>query len=175
MTEETQKQQELQEKNRETVRKWYHGHSEEYNDLRRQRYAEDKEVREKARQRAREYRNRRRKGASISSDPVWRYVNGSGACDYGHGRRIRVWSTGQIAEIIGATPQMLRNWERKGWIPDSIFPDKHRLYTGEQVNLIVEFAGFMKQYRAKPSKYKGQLAELIDNIKEQWMNYEFED
>ena len=120
MTEEKAQDQQKAERNRETVRRWYHGHSESYNEERRDKYANDKEVRAKARERARKYRERRRQGEGMSDAPLWRYVNGKGACEYGQGERIPVWSTGQIAEAIGCTPQMLRNWEKKGWLPPSM-------------------------------------------------------
>jgi hypothetical protein len=165
------KQQQKQERNLETVRKWYHNHSEEYNEARREKYAADKEARDKARERARKYRDRRRKGGGVTTDPLYRYVNGKGSCEYGQGERVPVWSTGQIAADIGCTPQMLRNWERKGWIPDSIFPDKHRLYTQHQYELVVKLAQFMEKYRTSPKKMKPELDLLIDHIHGQWMNY----
>lgn len=157
-----------QERSRETVRRWYHGHADEYNEKRRQKYQDDPDARKRARERARKYRERRRKGNAVSDDPLYRYVNGSGPCEYGVGTRIEVWTTGQIAEELGATPQMLRNWEKKGWIPDSIFPDKHRLYTGHQKSLIIGFAMFMSSYRKSPKKYKKQLADEVENMKNLW-------
>lgn len=171
MMEDTQKSEALAENKRGTVRKWYHGHSETYNESRRQKYASNLEAREKARERARVYRERRRTGVGQTESPLWRYVNGEGSCEYGQGKRIPVWTTGQIAEDIGCTPQMLRNWERKGWIPASMFPDKHRLYTQNQAGLITLLAAFMSNYRTSPKKYKPELQKLVAIIAEQWMKH----
>lgn len=152
----------------DSVRKWYHSHSDEYNEARRLKYAADADARERAKERARNYRERRRKGNGLNHEPLFRFVNEDGPCDYGEGLRIPVWTTGQIASDIGATPQMLRNWQKKKWIPESIFPDKHRLYTANQFQLILELADFMKTYRKSPKKYKLQFEAAIKNIKEQW-------
>jgi len=156
------------ERNLDTVRRWYHNHSEEYNEARRQRYADDDDIREKAKERARSYRARRRNGTELISEPMYRFVNKNGPCAYGEGLKIHVYTTGHIAQVIGSTPQMLRNWELKGWIPDSIFPDKHRLYTDEQVGLIIGLSEYMVFYRKSPKAYKAGLLTLVTNIKEQW-------
>lgn len=124
MLDETQKQ----ERNRAGVRKWYGENREAYNALRRERYAADKETREKARLRASEYRSR---GHVPVSRILIRRLNG---------KDINVYSTGQVAELLGRSPQMLRNWEKAGLIPASVFPDKHRLYTKSQVDLLVDLA-----------------------------------
>lgn len=117
------------EKSRESVRRWYREHRDDYNEERRRRYKADPEVREKARARAQEYREQIRAGKSIERT-LYRNINGA---------RTEVYTTGQVAEYIGCSSQMLRNWETKRkWIPPSTFPDKHRLYTMEQVELIAD-------------------------------------
>lgn len=111
-------------KNREYSRSWYTENKEEYNAKRRERYKANKEQREKARQRAARYRA---ENPSIERK-LYRELNG---------KRVEVFSTGQVAEAMGRTPQMLRNWEANDLIPESVFPDKHRLYTGKQKRMIV--------------------------------------
>jgi hypothetical protein len=105
-------------------RKWYSENAEDYNALRRKRYAENKEARDKARERARRYRS---EGHTIERT-LTRELNG---------KTVEVFSTGQVAEAMGRTPQMLRNWENANLIPPSSFPDKHRLYTKAQMRMIV--------------------------------------
>lgn len=156
------------ERNLATVRRWYHNHSEEYNEARRKRYASNDEIREKAKERARSYRAQRRNGTELNAEPLYRFVNEKGPCPYGEGLRIPVFTTGHIAQVIGSTPQMLRNWEQKGWIPDSMFPDKHRLYTQHQVQLIVGLAVFMVEYRKSPKKMKKGLLTMVEIIREGW-------
>ena len=117
------------ERNRESVRRWYRSHSEEYNTKRRDRYSKDPSIREKAQLRAKLYRDSKRNGRAIERE-LYRTVNGS---------NVQVYTSGQVAEIIGRTPQMLRNWQSNGWIPQPSIPGKHRLYTDNQVDLIDEF------------------------------------
>jgi hypothetical protein len=109
-------------------RKWYDENREDYNALRRQRYATDKETRAKARDRAATYRGQVRAGKRSIERELTRELNG---------KTVRVYSTGEVAEAMGRTPQMLRNWENAELIPPSSFPDKHRLYTRSQMRMIV--------------------------------------
>jgi hypothetical protein len=105
-------------------RKWYGENREDYNALRRERYAASKVQREKARHRAARYRSEDNTIGRI----LTRVING---------KTVEVFSTGQVAEILGRTPQMLRNWENADMIPPSTFEDKHRLYTKAQVRMLV--------------------------------------
>lgn len=105
-------------------RRWYDENREEYNAVRRGRYAKDEESREKARQRAANYRS--------ESHTIERVLNRTL-----NGKVVRVYSTGEVAEAMGRTPQMLRNWENADMIPASSFPDTHRLYTRAQMRMIV--------------------------------------
>lgn len=112
------------ERNRAGVRKWYGENREGYNALRRARYEEDPEARVKAQDRAAQYR----KDSPTIERKLFRDLNG---------RRTRVFSTGEVASLMKRTPQMLRNWQKEGLIPQSSFPDKHRLYTKKQVTMLV--------------------------------------
>lgn len=105
-------------------RKWYVENREGYNELRRKRYAESKESRDKARARAARYRSEDHTIERV----LTREVNG---------KVVEVFSTGQVAEILGRTPQMLRNWESANLIPPSTLGDKHRLYTKAQVRMLI--------------------------------------
>lgn len=123
-------------RSREGVRRWYGDNREEYNALRRQRYADNKQTRDKARHRATDYRGRQRAGEVEIERELTRELNG---------KTVVVFSTGQVAELMGRTPQMLRNWEREGVIPKSIFSDKHRLYTKKQARMIVTLGRIIKK------------------------------
>lgn len=120
------------ERNRAEGRRWYGDNRDSYNAVRRQRYAADPEAREKARQRA---AGRRQGIQPVPTRVLYREVNG---------RYVRVYSTGQVAAKMGRTAQMLRNWEIGGMIPESIFPDTHRLYTKGQVTKLVALGETMK-------------------------------
>jgi len=106
------------------ARRRYDKNREAHNALRRENYRKNKEAREKARERAARYRS---EDHEIERQ-LTRVVNGVS---------VEVFSTGQVAEIMGRTPQMLRNWESAGMIPASTFGDKHRLYTKAQVRMLV--------------------------------------
>lgn len=118
-------QQQKAEANRASFRRYYEENRDEYNARRREKYQQDKETRAKARERAREYR--------AANAPVERQL-----IREINGRQVKVFSTGQVAQEMGRTPQMLRNWEKEGLIPESTFPDKHRLYTKRQKSMIID-------------------------------------
>jgi hypothetical protein len=106
------------------ARRRYDKNREAHNALRRENYAHNKEARDKARARAARYRSE----SHVIDRTLTREVNG---------KTVEVFSTGQVAEFIGRTPQMLRNWENANMIPPSSFGDKHRLYTKSQVRMLV--------------------------------------
>jgi len=124
------------ERSRAGVRRWYGENREEYNALRRKRYAESQEAQNKARDRATNYRGRQRAGKVEIDRKLTRELDG---------KTIVVLSTGQAAELMDRTPQMLRNWEREGIIPESVFPDTHRLYTKKQARMIITLGRVIKR------------------------------
>lgn len=119
-----------QERNRVGHRRWYGENRDEYNALRRERYAENKEARAKAQQRAADYRQR----GKIAIERTLIRVHPA------TGLEVPVFSTGQVAALLSRTPQTFRYWEQEGMIPASIFPDSHRLYTIDQVSMLVDLA-----------------------------------
>lgn len=118
------KEDEQKEKSRAGARKWYSKNREEYNALRRERYAKDAAARKKAKERAARYRAEK---PAIEHE-LYRDLNGE---------RKRVYSTGQVAVRMGRSPQMLRNWEKAELIPPSLFSDTHRLYTEAQLVMLI--------------------------------------
>ena len=120
-----------QESKRSGVRRWYGENRDAYNAVRRQRYADSKDVQSKAKSRSARRREEERAGPIEIGRVMTRAVNGT---------EVEVFSTGQVAAILERTPQVLRNWERAGLIPPSIFSDKHRFYTKAQVRKLVSLA-----------------------------------
>ena len=120
------------ERNRAGVRKWYDENRKDYNAVRRERYAANGDAREKARQRAARYR---KEAPTIERQLTREY----------HGRNVSVLSTGQVAALMDRTPQMLRNWQKEGLIPESVFPDKHRLYTKKQSRAVVRLDTLIRE------------------------------
>ena len=125
-----------QESKRSGVRRWYGENRDDYNAVRRQRYADNKDVRNKARDRAAQRREEERDCPIEIGRVMTREVNG---------KEVEVFSTGQVAAIVERTSQMIRNWERAGLIPPSIFPDSHRFYTKAQVRKLVGLANIITE------------------------------
>ena len=111
-------------------RRWYHRNKEEYNARRRERYANDPELRQKARERAKKQKR------TASTRTLKRELNG---------KLVDVFTTGQIAHAIGLTPQTVRNWVREGLVPDSVFEDKHLLFTKVQSNMIIKLKSVLDE------------------------------
>ena len=122
-------------RNRAGVRRWYGDNRDEYNALRRARYANNPSAREKARLRASSYRESINTGMQVVRKVTREY----------EGKNVIVLSTGQVAEMLDRTPQMLRNWERDGLIPKTVFPDTHRYYTKRQARLLVTLLNSVKR------------------------------
>jgi hypothetical protein len=130
------------EKARANFQKWYQANREEYNALRRMRYAKTPAVKKKARTQAAKYREERRAGR-FSERPLFREVNGIPT---------RVYTLGQVSEITGIPQQTLRNWEAKNRIPPTVFPGTHRLYLKHQVQLLRVLAERMNRARTRQDK-----------------------
>lgn len=58
------------------------------------------------------------------------------------GEEIDLYYISALADALGRTTQTIRKWEIAGVIPNSCFRDKgkNRLYTKEQIDIIVEIA-----------------------------------
>ncbi len=105
---------------RNSFNSWYERKGEEYNAQRRKRYQDNPELRAKARQQAAIYRQ------TIRNE------------DHGpYGMRDDFYTTTGVADILGISNQTLRNWESKHLIPKATYGDKHRLYSQDQVDLLV--------------------------------------
>jgi hypothetical protein len=108
------------------VRKWYENHKEAFNARRREKYAASKQLRKKAVDRAKEYRDSHHNDNTGSI--ISRIVDG---------KEILLYSVGAAALHVERTPQIFKTWESKGWIPASVLPGfKHRYYTMNQIMLM---------------------------------------
>lgn len=96
---------------------WYERHAESFNEERKQKYASDPELRERARVAAKDYRQRR-----------------SARTDIPDTNKAGLSTSSRVAAILGITRQTLMNWEGRGLVPRP--QGKHRLYTEKQVDLL---------------------------------------
>jgi len=59
--------------------------------------------------------------------------------------KVKLYSIGKFSELIGKTPQTLRDWDKKGILkPHYVAPSGFRYYSQEQLN---HFLGLKKQYK----------------------------
>lgn len=121
-----------------SFKKWYHENKVLFNAKRKAKYASDKDMREKAVLRQREYR--KNNPARLKSENT-RVVGG---------REQPVYRIGAVAEAIGRTEQVVRLWEANGIIPKPTVPGTHRYYTQEQVDLLKGLAQVFDEVRYKP-------------------------
>jgi len=63
---------------------------------------------------------------------------------------------------------MIRNWENRKLIPKPIFPDSHRLYTWNQVELILDMESLYSGNRSRISEATQDLKTLAKYIKQHW-------
>ena len=134
---------------RTSYRRWYDNNRADYNEKRRQRYREDQEYRE--RQIECSLQTRRDSDGTPSSRPVVKLVGGV---------EVKVWRIGQLSHKVKRSPQILRQWEKRGWLPrGGAGGNTHRYYTQDQVRLVKRLVRVADKYRyAAP----GRLAEEMD-------------
>jgi len=142
------------EKNRDSVRRWYVRHREEYAKLRKKRYRSDPKVRAKARRAAACYRKERQAGLKVQR-VLLREVGGE---------LVEVYTSGYVADRLRCSVGILRSWEERGWIPPSIFTQgTHRLYTARQVALIRLLADSLKA-NSKTGPRRKQPDPVLDEV-----------
>lgn len=106
--------------------RWYANKGGDRNERRREVYARDEERRTSNQARSRAWRQERQQGVAVSRE-VYRFVNG---------KRVRVWSLGQIADQTGYAANTLRWLVVNGELPEPTVPGVHRYYTGVEVKAI---------------------------------------
>lgn len=140
-------------------RRYYKKRRESLNATRKDAYEGDPAVRAQARERSRRARERNPK--QYSDRVYYRDVKVAGVP-----RTIAVYPTGHIAKMIERTPQLIRSWEAKGWIPHPTFSGSHRLYTSHQVALLVNLSAALVKGRGRRSSEP--VIEAIDRAHAEW-------
>jgi hypothetical protein len=142
-------------KSKKKFRNWYENNRDDYNAKRRERYAKNKDLREKARANA---RKQRAKGGDVEVEPVLRKVSG---------RTIPVWRVGAAAQMIGRSPETIRTWIKNGWVPDVDDGWTHRTFTKGQIKLLQRLSNCIEKHRYAQD-YQQQLAKTVESIRKQW-------
>jgi hypothetical protein len=125
---------------------WYEENGDDWNERRRQRYAEDPEYRKKVRRWNKEARNRRkveerkekraaRKAMKIQPSGAWKTIEVEV-----DGVKTRMFTIGALARVLGKGISTIRVWEKKGVLPETPHRSSKgdRLYTVEMVEAIQE-------------------------------------
>lgn len=115
------------------MREWYLRNKGALSDKRKEEYRTNPRIRKAFQDRARAQRARRKYG-EMGGRAYLRLLNG---------KPTEVYSVGYVAAELETYPQMIINWELRGWIPAPLFNEHHRLYTMRQIKLL---AGFYKSY-----------------------------
>jgi hypothetical protein len=137
---------------RRNFRDWYDENAESLSEKRKKNYKSDPEMREAAKARAKDYRDRRKQGERVQRVLQREYK----------GVLADVFSTGYIASELGASTTMLIKWEKKGWLPEPVFNEHHRLYTGKQKSLITEL------YVVVQGKRAADISTMIEKVHDDW-------
>ena len=128
--------------------KWYEENKEKYNEARRKRYAANESVREKAKERASEYR----KKPKDDREPKF-------SIKVVDGVEMKLWATGDAALQIGIHKQTIPKWEAQGYIGPPAYMDRRRWYAAHQLVLMDQLRKLLKRgnrglmYAAKKQKF----------------------
>ena len=146
---------ETSEKSKKKFRNWYVNNRDDFNATRRKKYAENKELRDKARANA---TRQREKVSDPDTGPVLRTVNG---------RTLKVYRAAAAGAMIGRSPETIRTWIRNGWVPDVDDGWTHRTFTKGQINLMRRLANVIEKYRYADD-YQARVDKVVASIHKQW-------
>lgn len=114
-------------------KEWYEENGDSHNEKRKRRYETDPEYRNAIIERQRAYRQR----TSVRRvRPPLTKVDDKGV-------EHLVYRVGLASQMVGRSPQTLKKWERKGYIPKPSIKTIHRYYTAKQVELMIKNADFI--------------------------------
>lgn len=136
-------------------KQWYDTNGDDYNRKRREKYANDPEYKSRIRAGAAKWREEHKKLPTKAELPEGYF------------------DTKKVAAILGRNTQAIGHWESNGYIPQ-VSRDKfgRRIFTQEQVNLLMKLVEGMKVAKKGPSRasplYRERMTALIEEIRTQW-------
>ena len=142
-----------QARQRKTYRKWYESSGSDYNEKRKKRYANDPEYRARIKAQAKETRERRKERGGVQETSVMR-------------DGVEVYRVSAAAELLERSPDALRSWVRKGWVPEST-GQVHRFYTKAQIKLMRRLVEVITKYRYAKN-YEDRLQKVVEHIHANW-------
>ncbi len=142
-----------------TYRRWYKENRTTLSQKRKARYQNDPEYRAKIIAAAK----RRRDQGQVESNRKFQRLVATASGN----KRVDVFPIGTVATQLGCNAQMLRNWEKRGWIPPSSFSDTQRLYTRAQIKLMKKLQAFMEKHR-RVKRAQNRFDKIRSEIDAQW-------
>ena len=128
--------------------------ADERNATRRTQYADDPDLRQKARESAARYRARRAEGQKVEQ-VRFRELDGE---------KVQVFTSGYVADRVGVSSQSIVNWSARGWIPPCLFDERHRLYTKKQIIQIRRIAKSTRDVN------NVKFQRMLQDINSKWRN-----
>jgi len=154
---------------------YYQRNKERLSALRKEKYLSDPEYKGKCmaaalRRKASLAEKRRsegKKGLRLSSPTVFNVEIG------GVSIPVKMFSTGQLARVIGRKAQALRLWEKNGMLPGSLYRkgNGERLYTEFQVNAIAEAFESTRRKYGKMAYTRISQTDFPALLKQIWVDY----
>jgi DNA-binding transcriptional regulator YiaG len=133
----------VSEQEKEYFKRYYQEHKAEIAAKKKERYQTDPEYRAAIQERKRQTRLRRKrereakKAKAKKKDPLAPKV--FSVQIGGHDRELSMYSSTQLARMLGRSVQTIRLWEREGILPKAVYRcnNNNRLYTEFQVKMLV--------------------------------------
>lgn len=140
-------------------REWYDENKDERNAKRRAKYKSDKATRDKAKANA---AANRAAGGPQNTDEVLQRVNPV------TGKLINVYRITAVADKVGRTAQVIRQWEGKGYVPEPSFDGVQRVYTHRQINLIKRIVKVFDKFRYRHRELQEHLDPVVETVFAEW-------
>ena len=129
---------------------WYRAHKDEISKRRKARYKKDKKYREKNLAACRDWRQENKPWENREK-VVRNYL-----------------LIGEFAEVVGCSPETLRNLERKKLLPRTTDGVLRRRYHPKNAKLVSKLINFRKDTHYSDPKFKSKQKELVAGIRANW-------
>jgi hypothetical protein len=146
---------------------WWQENREKVNAARNEKYKNDPEYRAKAQERARLYREKKRKEREAERENQTILIGG---------KERPALTTAQVCSMVDVTASRIKYMQRAGYLPPALVTRPVRLYTKRQANLIAKLEAFLRQHQdtlrgpttPESAKVSKKLDALTTTIQTQW-------
>lgn len=138
-------------KSKQRFSKWYGENKDEHNESRRDNYNPTEADLAKARKNA---RNQVPKEEQLEI-----YVDGE---------LIKAYRIGHIAYKLGRPLHTVKYWEGRGYLPEPTIESRHRMYTENQVELIIHLGSYMPHRKKRGAELDPTIMEQVKYVADNW-------